>query len=314
MPQIPPSKTLVILNPHAAGGQALKVWPLIDSRLQPSFGKIDLVVTQRPEDVAVHVERALAEQIPNVISIGGDGTNHALINELVRLRSSNGDLPAMTYGCLPIGTGRDWARTLGIPLAPEAAADWLGTTTAVSTDIGAMQLDDQPTHYFLNIASMGASGKVSARVNLVRQRMPWTFLQNTVTTLLTFQPPKVRVLLDGQEWYSGGAYLVVVANGRYFGHNMMIAPSAVIDDGFFEVVVVEAMPRLRVIGALNTAYSGQHVRRSDVHVGKARVVEIESESPLSYEMDGEPVIGTHARFELLPGKLEMFRKVRQADE
>ncbi len=87
---------------------------------------------------------------------------------------------------------------------------------------------------------------------------------------------------------------------------MKIAPNARYDDGLFDVVLVEGMPRTRILSALYTVYLGTHIHRSDVHIARARSVEIELESPgvLGLDLDGEPAAGQHIQFTALPGALQ----------
>src|SRR6185369_5111607 len=120
------SKTLIVLNPHAGSGRAGRVWKELEPILWDKLGELVVAVTQNPDEVAPHLERAYASGLTRVISIGGDGTNHALVNELVRLNDRHPEGPPMVYGTLPIGTGGDWARGLGIPLNDvRTAARWI---------------------------------------------------------------------------------------------------------------------------------------------------------------------------------------------
>src|SRR5215471_1474594 len=100
--------TLIILNPHAGGGRAGKLWTQIEPMLWEELGELVVAVTQRPEEVAGHLDKAQAAGLTRVIAIGGDGTNHALINELVRLNKQYPAEPLITFGNLPLGTGQDW--------------------------------------------------------------------------------------------------------------------------------------------------------------------------------------------------------------
>lgn len=299
-----PAKTLIILNPHAGAGRAGRLWTRIEPLLWRQLGDLLVAITQKPEEVVPHLHMAREAGITRVIAIGGDGTNHFIINALARLNRDAPDAPRMTFGSLPVGTGRDWSRTLKIPHTPEAAVNWIAGAHAVPVDIGTVSFGGQPS-YFLNIASIGASGEV-ARLTNDDRKLPWSYLANTLSTLMTYRPPTVRVKLDGKLWYEGKTWLVAVANGRYFGHNMMIAPNADITDGLFDVVLVEGMPRARVIQALNTAYTGQHVKRSDVRSGRAQLVEVETDEFLPGEKDGELISGGSARFEVMPRALEML--------
>ena len=301
-------KTLIVLNPHAGSGRAGRLWSRIEPLLWDALGELVIAVTQRPEEVAVHLDQARQAGLTRVIAIGGDGTNHALINALMQINSANPGGPRMTFGCLPVGTGHDWARTLGIPNSPEAAVRWIAAAEPTRLDVGRLQFTSNGqtlTRHFLNIASAGIGGQVDQKVNRLTRRRPWTFLAATVQTLLSYTPQLLQVSIDGQPWYNGPSYIVAVANGCNFAHGMRIAPDARYDDGLFDVVLVEGMPRTRILRALYTVYSGAHVRRNDVHIRRGQQVEITlpSSEALGLDLDGEAERGTHIRFEALPGAL-----------
>lgn len=301
------SKTLIILNPHASGGRAGAMWGVLEPLLWDALGELVVAITQRPEDVAAHLENAYASGLTRVISIGGDGTNHALINALALLNERHPDGPPMVYGNLPIGTGRDWARGAGIPVDDaQAAARWIAEAQPHPTDIGLLTFDGQREH-FLNIASVGAGGEVAARVNRVAKRRPWTFLWSTVQTLIQHEPQPMQVTLDGAPWYDGRSYIVAVANGTTFGHGMKIAPNAEVRDGLFDVVLVEGVSRPRILAALNQVYSGKHLSHPNVRSARARTVEVAgSAAVLPMELDGELARGRALTFEVRPGLLHLL--------
>jgi len=301
-------RTLIIINPNAAGGQAGAVFKKIEDRLVKVLGEFIVAVTKRPEEVAEHLDTAAAAGINRLIAIGGDGTNHAVVNAVAK----RPDLD-LTFGSLPVGTGRDWARSLGIPSDPEAAVEWLSRAQAVPCDLGKVEYVDtrqggqKATRTFLNIASAGVSGEVDARVNRSRRRTSLTFLRATIATLFQYKPQRITVNCDGKTFYSGSCYLVAVANGRCFGRGMWIAPQAMINDGKFDVVLVEGMPRLRILIALQTVFSGKHLKRSDVHHLQAAEVQVHSEDgPLSIDLDGEEAQGQDLRFTVQPGAIKVL--------
>jgi YegS/Rv2252/BmrU family lipid kinase len=301
-------KTLIIINPNAAGGQAGAVFKKIEDRLAKVLGEFIVAVTQNPEELADHLDTAAAAHITRLIAIGGDGTNHAVINALAK----RPDLD-LTFGSLPVGTGRDWARSLGIPSDPEAAVEWLARGQAVPCDFGKVEYMDtrqegkKASRTFLNIASAGVSGEVDARVNRSRRRTSLTFLRATIATLFQYRPQRITVNCDGKTFYSGSSYLVAVANGRCFGRGMWVAPQALINDGKFDVVLVEGMPRLRILAALRTVFNGQHLKRDDVHHLRASEVDVHSESgPLSIDLDGEEAQGQDLHFTVQPGAIKVL--------
>jgi len=213
----------------------------------------------------------------------------------------------MTFGQLPIGTGQDWARAMGVPLDPEQAVRWIASAHTAPLDVGQLTTPDNPAtgeHYFLNIASAGISGMITERINRLNKKRPWTFYRKVLEALVVYTPRQMAIKLDGKPWFEGKAYVVAIANGSTFGHGMNIAPGARYDDGLFDVVLIEGMPRIEGMMVLNTVYSGEHLKRNDVHRDQGRIVEIEGDGkPIGMELDGEHAAGKSLRFEVLPGVL-----------
>jgi YegS/Rv2252/BmrU family lipid kinase len=300
------SKTLIILNPHASSGRAGRLWTQIEPILWDRLGELVVAITQHPEEVALHIDKAQDVGVSRVISIGGDGTNHALVNALADINERRPDTPPMVYGTLPIGTGRDWARSQGIPFDIEKAANWIAHATPHPTDVGRLNYDNNHLH-FLNIASAGLSGDVDAKVNKIQKRRPWTFLKATVGSILTYDPQHMHIKLDGETWYDERALAVIVANGTTFGHGMKIAPEAQTDDGLFDVILIEAASKIRILSALYRVYNATHLTHPAVQFKQAKRVQIYSNSGiLGLDLDGEYATGEQLDFQIRPGLLHLL--------
>jgi len=302
-------QTLIIVNPHAAGGRGQEIFQKIERKLEKAFGELMVAVTQKPDDVAQHLDAAAKADIKRLIAIGGDGTNHVVLNALAKRPELK-----IVFGSVPVGTGRDFSRLLGVPSDPEQAIDWLANAKPSPCDLGKIEYLDMKSggkplmRIFHNIASAGVSGEVDSRVNRARRRTSLTFLKATIATLLKYRPQSISVRCDGKEFYSGKSYLLAVANGQYFGRGMWIAPHAAIDDGLFDVVLIEGMPRRRILLALGTVFSGKHINRDDVHCTRAASVEVHSEDgPLGLDLDGEQGLGQDLRFTILRSAVNILR-------
>jgi YegS/Rv2252/BmrU family lipid kinase len=307
-------RTLIIVNANACGGKAVEVYKSIESRIAEIFGDLTVAFSEKTEDVGRTIDAAAAAGVDLVIAFGGDGTNHSVVNALA-------ERPGLgaAFGSLPVGTGTDWARALGIPSDPQAAVAWLMRAQPVLCDLGRVEYTDAQNgnrparRFFLNISSAGVSGEIVARVNRLRKRTALTFLRTTVGALFKSRPQRITVECDGQKFYEGPSYLLAVANGRFFGRGMWVAPNALIDDGLFDVVLVEGMPRLRILLALRTVFSGRHLRRKDVHHRLASSVRVHSEDgPLSLEFDGEEAQGQDLLYTVSPGALKVLMEPSSA--
>lgn len=305
-------RTLVIVNPRAGGGRAVRRYNELASELKETFGECEAVFTQTIDEVHQAVARVAEGGSWRVLAVGGDGTNHVVVNALAPHRNAD-----VVFGSLPIGTGQDWARTLGMPGESAESVRWLAEAQPIRCDLGRLTyVEEGKSHerFFLNVASTGISSEIVWRVNAARFKGPWTFLLSTISTLLWYRPMPMRIVVDGGVLYEGDCYILAVATGRYFGHGMMVAPDAEIDDGLFDIIIVEDMPRIQALGALPSIFTGKHIARPDVHVGRGRRVELHfpPKTPpiLGLEMDGEEACGQNLVFEALPGALRLLAHPR----
>lgn len=302
----PKDTTLIILNPHAAGGRAGALWKQLEPLLWERLGELLVVVTQHASEVGERLDHAYASGVRRVISIGGDGTNHALVNALIAQNQRVPEHDRMVYGSMPIGTGRDWARGIGMPIrSMKESADWIARAQPTALDIGRIT-ENGTDEYFLNIASAGLGGAVSRIIEKKKTRRPWTFLLSTVQAILTFQPQRLTITLDGKPWYDDRVFALVVANGTTFGHGMKIAPHAVPTDGQFDVVLVRAASRLTILAALRRVYDATHLTHPAVMHARASQVTVACKDNFGMELDGESATGREVSFSVMPSAMQIL--------
>lgn len=297
------TKSLVIINPTAGGGRGMVVWQEVEHYLRQQLGDVSTVITRSPDEVLNCLKQASEEGATRVISIGGDGTNNSIVNAIMAHNQAHPSQP-LSFGSIPAGTGRDWARGAGTPLDPRQAIDWIANTRLRPIDVGLATLDGVP-RYFLNISSAGISNDVVQRVENAPKGGKLTFFKAIVSSLIYYKAQPVKISLDGESWFEDDVLIVAIANGRYFGQGLFVAPSASVDDGAFDVVVARGMPFLRTLQLLMQMYSGSHISNSRVKLKRAKEVRVvsQSEQPIGLDLDGE---GTQAReisYRILPNAL-----------
>lgn len=303
---------VVVLNPVAGSGRASRVWERL-VRERPALGDVHLVAESHPQRASAALATALATPgIRRCLAVGGDGTLHWVANRLL----GDGHADRVELALVPAGTGSDFARGLGLPRQPSAAL--AHALTAPARAIDALRVDlaaaaspaavpspaPERTRYVVNIASAGLSGLVDAKVNALARRNTFTFLAATLSALGEYTPRPLRVIVDGEPLFAGKSFLVAVANGRYFGKGMKVAPHAIVDDGLAEVVVVGDLAQWQLPMRLPRIYLGTHLSHPQVSYRRGRTVELIPEADLPpFDVDGEVMSSGPATFTLLPHAL-----------
>lgn len=298
-------KTLFIVNPNA--GRVRQTWKELKPRLGEWVDDFTVVMTHFPEDVTECLAQSSVTDTEQIISIGGDGTNKFMINALMQHRQEHPE-HQLLFGSIPAGTGRDFARGVGLPLDTIQAAEYILTQAKPKLiDIGLAKFANEE-HYFLNVSNVGIANDVAQRVERTSKR-PWAFLWSVVSALARYQPEHVKIELDGEFWYEGNIYVIGVANGKYTGQGILIAPDAVVDDGYFDVVVAEQMPTLELMRVFPSIYSGTHITHPKVKVKRAKHVHITSPTghKIGLDLDGEPSDGASVMsYEIIPQAIQIL--------
>ncbi len=303
-------RTLVVVNPASAGGRTGKRWPAMREALDKAHVVYDVHQTTAPRDATTATRRALSDGYTRVISCGGDGTLNEVVNGFFAPDGTPLTSEAV-IGLLPSGTGGDFRRSIGLPTDPTALAAVLAANHTRRIDAGRVAYDSPatPPTQFINIADCGVGGEVVARVNRSNSkgggiRGTAIFLGISVKALTTFGGRPVRLTLDSES-FDMDVQNVVIANGRYFGGGMRIAPSAELDNGWFEVIALPALGRLRTLVAMPSVYRGAHVKQPGVLVRRARTVRVEplDNRALLFDIEGEQIGIAPATLTCLPGAI-----------
>ncbi|MFZ9353124.1 MAG: diacylglycerol/lipid kinase family protein, partial [Candidatus Limnocylindrus sp.] len=225
-------------------------------------------------------------------------------------------IAAVQLGLIPAGTGRDFARTVGISRKPiEAARHLARSTTTRAIDVGQIELSDGSVRLFLNIASFGVTARIAHALEqypqLKRHAGGLAFGLATVRAGLNYAPDLVEARVDSHAPERGPVAAMAIANGAWFGGGMHVAPTARLDDGRFEVVRFGDIARSDFVVSLPLLYKGTHYAHPKVTVSQgvevlaaplsgpaARAVEIEA--------DGEIVGQLPARFTVRTAALTLL--------
>ncbi|MBC7792766.1 MAG: diacylglycerol kinase family lipid kinase, partial [Clostridia bacterium] len=185
-------KGLIVANPYAAAGAVGRNWDRLARHVHASYGSdLDLAFTTARGDATRIVHDAIAGGADRIIAVGGDGT----INECVNGFAAYGPEVGTQLGVFPAGTGSDLARSIGIAKSTEGCSDRLtdiGRVSCVGRDGG------QSLRWFLNVASMGASGLIVDKVNTTTKRFGGkaSFMIGTLKGLARYKNQRIRLTID----------------------------------------------------------------------------------------------------------------------
>lgn len=300
-----PHAPLVIVNPTAGGGRALRLVEWLRERLGPRH-EARLEVTRRRGDAETLAANAAGAGHDRVIAVGGDGTIQEIVNGLLATAK------APTLGIVPLGSGNDLARSLGLPA--DFASAWrvaLGSRTS-RLDVARARNGEGRERWFASAGGIGFDGQVAAAM---LARRGWQagragYLLTTLNELRRYANRRVTLVIDGSSSVQD-VLLVAIANGAYYGGGMRIAPNARPDDGLLDICVVGDISRVTAVRQLPNLYRGTHLRHPQVSIFTGRTVELDGEPTTMIHLDGEPFGGLPLRVSIIAGALEVASTERR---
>jgi diacylglycerol kinase (ATP) len=235
-----------------------------------------------------------------VVAWGGDGTINEVASALVFEEDA-------AMGIIPAGSGNGLARALGIDTDPtRALAD------ALAAEPRTIDVGELGGRLFVNVAGIGFDAHVASRFNAPGNPMRGLagYVLQTAGALATYSPKRYEIV-SADRRRSVRALLVVFANGVEFGNRIRIAPDARVDDGALDLVIVEEQSRLATLWNMRRLATGSIERAPIWSCERVRDARIQSDAPMIFHVDGEPIAGgTELRARLHPGALRIAAKGR----
>lgn len=237
-----------------------------------------------------------------VVVVGGDGMVHAAVNAMAPLAAARHDV---SLGIVPLGTGNDFARALGIPLDDTAAACAIATGPATAVDL--LHSDHG---WVASVATCGFPARVNQRAN--RMRWPKGSTKYTLATLREMprlRADHLRITVDDGPPVDGEYTIVAVANTGWFGGGMHIAPAAQPTDGTADLVLTAALGRIELLRYLPKVFSGGHATHPRTTFRTASVVHLDGSAGVELWGDGEPLGPLPVTVRVVPAALRVARPV-----
>lgn len=277
----------IIFNPVAGKGRASAALSLSLEFLTDHDIQYQLHTTRGP-DHATELAAA-TPQGSTVIAMGGDGTVHEVVKGLlngVAVPVSDRTI-TRTLGVIPVGSGDDFAFSLGLQRGDvDAALKRIAVGTTRLVDLGLV--GNEP---FVNAVGVGFDAEVAHRVMTSPKlfKGPAAYFYGVVTALGSLSPASVTVTIDGERVFCGRSLLVACQNGPRTGGSFYFAPAARNDDGLLDVVVAGDFGRAGALRILPKVMKGAHLSDPRVRLFQGREVELLWERPQRAHAEGETI-------------------------
>jgi len=286
-----PKNCLILRNPKARrGGESLDA---VYARLQRGGLNVLVETFDALPEIARDIVR-LRNRADLVVVCGGDGSISSAAMAVVE--------SGLPLGILPMGTANDLARTLHIPLDLVAAADVIAAGHSRRIDVGTVN-----GHAFFNVASIGLSTELTAKLDpAIKKR--YGRLGYAVAALNVLSRAKhfgARITEKGQV-IEAETYQIAVGNGRQYGGGNVVAADARIDDGHLDLYSLEMRNLWKLALMLPSFRAGRHGGWREVRTARCIEFDIETQTEMPVNTDGEIVTSTPAHFKVLPAAIEVF--------
>jgi diacylglycerol kinase (ATP) len=311
-----PGRPLIIVNPKAGAGRALRSAQTLAQRLAQTSYPADVTLTESPGHATLVARQARAAGVGSVVAVGGDGTVQEVVTGLCLEADGTAvrpEAPRPALGLLPAGTGGDYRRTFGWTDSVDEALSRICSPHPVQVDVGRAEVTTPgggvTSLAFANVLSFGLGGLTD---QLVARSPKWiggtaAFYLGAVRATFVYQALPVELVIDGTAIAVLPYANVAVCLGKYFGGGMKIAPGADPSDGTFEIVTITGS-RASVLALTADIYRGTHLRRPGVTLlrGKSVVARVTRPGEVLVDADGEQPGTLPISIELLPRALTLL--------
>ena len=289
------ASTIVIANPHAGSAE-------LGERLE-AMGRQrgwEWRWTSTEGEAARLARDAATQGVERIVAAGGDGTVHLVVQGIMATERR----PILTV--LPLGTGNDLVRTLGFGTDPEEAFDAVVRGTEVRPiDLARASVGEQE-RFLINGSAAGFSGEVDRALDPEAKARwgAWAYMRAALEVVGDLPRYEVGVRIDGRDVDRAACIGLTVMNGQTCGGGMQVTPTAELEDGQLDLMIVEESSPLALAGVAAQLLTGGVLDNRHVRHHRGALIELRSEPLMPFNVDGELLDDVRlARFEVLPREL-----------
>jgi len=266
---------LFVLNPISGDISKEEVKQLTQKYCETKNLQSEIYETTGQDDENA-LQLLLQKEFDLVVAIGGDGTVSLVAKVL-----NHSDVP---LGILPLGSGNGLSKDLGIPQDIAAAINIFENGKIKAID--SLEVNG---HIAFHLCDLGFNARIVKLFCEGETRGPGVYAKIAFQEYMTYEPFTYQIKTD-QETFAGPAFMLTIANANAFGSNAAINPDGEVDDGFFEICLIEPFPTTAALGILYDLYTNAIQKSVYSRVLKCRSAVINKAPGDILQIDGEPVL------------------------
>jgi diacylglycerol kinase family enzyme len=294
---------LIVVNVFAASKKAGELWRRAESMLKYKGISYECRYTGDSGNACRIAQDASREGYRKFVAVGGDGTVHDVLNGIMAFVDSpeqTVSLEDFYLSVLPMGSGNDWIKSLGIPKDVKGIVELMAVGSFGRQDVVKVSILDEAggiksVSYMANVGGVGIDADVCRIVN-VNKKMGMKgkilYVKALIQCLMNRVPVVARVVCDGVEVFNGKYYSIAFGVGQYSGGGMRQTAGAVIDDGYLDMTLIPELGALKIAKEAPKLFTGSFTKIKELIVCRSKSIVVIPEGGHPHvEVDGE-VIGT----------------------
>jgi diacylglycerol kinase (ATP) len=280
----------LIVNPNAGNKNFKKSWNKIKYLLKLKNIQYSFAITQYTKHETILIKEVIKKGYRNIISVGGDGTLHHVINGIMTQRYIK--TSEIKLGIIPLGTGNDWIKTYNIPNSIEKSIDIIKKNSTIFQDIGCITLQNGKKEYFNNLGGIGYDGYVVKNLNYLKKIGSLAFLLSGLYSLFSYKKTKYSISIKNKT-IQEKCLMIIFGICKYSGGGLRITENPNPTDGLLDITIVKDISFFDVLINLPKLYNGTIVHHKKVDNYKVKDVKIINNYNSIIEADGE-IIGNNS--------------------
>jgi YegS/Rv2252/BmrU family lipid kinase len=277
----------LIVNPNAGNKNFKKSWNKIKYLLKLKNIQYSFAITQYTKHETILIKEVIKKGYRNIISVGGDGTLHHVVNGIMTQRYIK--TSEIKLGIIPLGTGNDWIKTYNIPNSIEKSIDIIKKNSTIFQDIGCITLQNGKKEYFNNLGGIGYNGYVVKNLNYLKKIGSLAFLLSGLYSLFSYKKTKYSISIKNKT-IQEKCLMIIFGICKYSGGGLRITENPNPTDGLLDITIVKDISFFDVLINLPKLYNGIIVHHKKVDNYKVKDVKIINNYNSIIEADGE-IIG-----------------------